>query len=461
MKMEKALAKFIYTTEYTDLPQETIAVIKLQLIALYGATIAATNAEGCKEIADYVRGISEKEEATVLMHGGKVSAQAAAFANSVMGRALDIDDHISPGVHLGSAVIPAALAAAELTGGCFGKEILTALAVGIEVALRLNLEDKDLDGFDPTGIIAIFASTAAAAKLMKLTEEQILHALALAFNRCGGSFQSNVDGSLAVRVIEGWVAQMGVECARLAKIGITGPHNFLDGVYSFFYLYAREDKNRGYVVKDLGQKWHIDTINFKKYPSCGLTQGSTELILKMMREHNFSAADVEKIVVRIPTYAYKLVGKFSIGNNLKVSAQFSVGYCVANAVTRKDITLSQFEAEQIREPIVQKFLSERVDVINDPSLSQNHYASGILVTLTNGVVLEGSIDIPPGTPDNPLSYEEHRKRFYDCIEFANLPWLNSEKGDSILYTLMNMEKLEDIDTLISLLLPENSKMPVW
>ena len=452
MIMEKALAKFICGTRYEDLPQETIDTAKLQMLALYGATIAGANAEGCKEIAGYINELGGKKEATVLMHGGQVPAQAAAFSNSVMGRALDICDHISPGIHIGSAVIPAALAVAELEGSD-GKDLLTAIAVGTEISLRLNLEDKDVDGFDPTGIIAVYASAAAAAKLLKLDEEQTLNTLALAFNRCGGSFQSNVDGSLAVRVIEGWTAQAGVECARLAKIGITGPINFLEGVYSYFYLYAREEKDRGYVIEDLGKKWHTGMLNYKKYPSCGLTQGSTELILRMMRDNNFTAGDVEKIEVRVPPFTYKLVGKFELGRNPKVNAQFSVGYCVANAVMRKEITLSQFEAEMIKAADVQQFLAQRVEVINDPAIERYHYSSDIIVRLLNGNVLKGSIDVPPGTPGNPMTGEEHRQHFQDCVTFAGIPWIDGIKRDSIMAAIENIEELDDIGKLVSFFLP--------
>ena len=59
----------------------------------------------------------------------------------------------------------------------------------------------------------------------------MLHALALAFNKSGGSFQCNIDGTLAVRVIQGFVSQNGIICAQLAKRGITGPENFIEGIY--------------------------------------------------------------------------------------------------------------------------------------------------------------------------------------------------------------------------------------
>jgi len=453
MKMERALAKFICETKFEDLPKETISTVRLQCVALFGATIAATNAAGCAEVAGYVRSLGGNEEATVLMHGGKVPAQMAAFANAVMGRAHDIDDHISPGIHIGAAVIPAALATAELIGGCTGKEFITAIAIGTEIALRLNLKDTDFDGFDPTGILAVYSSAAAASKLMKLDEEQTLNALALAYNRSGGSYQSNADGSLAVRIIEGWVSQMGIECARLAKIGINGPHNFLEGVYSYFHLYAKEKLDRSYVAHDLGKKWHVSNLNFKKYPCCGLNQGSTQLIMDMMAQHAFAAEDVEKIEIRLPPFSYKLVGKFELGNNPKVNAQFSVGYCVANAVVKREITLVQFEAGEIEKPEVRDFLAKHVEVIDDPGLVRGHYSSDIAVKLKNGTEFKGGIDIPPGTPAYPMTEEEHRKRFYDCVAFSGLKWFGDEKRDLLFAALQKIEELENVTKIIPMFLP--------
>ena len=164
---------------------------------------------------------------------------AAAQLNATMCRALDFCDAMAPGPHIGAALFPAALAAAELAGGCSGEEFLTALVAGAELSSRFNLSEAQYDGFDPTGIVVVFSAAAAASRILGLTTEQTLHALALAFNRCGGSFQSHVDGSLGVRIVQGWVAQAGVQCAQMAQRGITGPDNFLNGHYGFAHLYGR------------------------------------------------------------------------------------------------------------------------------------------------------------------------------------------------------------------------------
>ena len=185
------------------------------------------------------------------------------------------------------------------------------------------------------------------------TKQQTLNALGLAFNRCGGSFQSNIDGTLAVRLIEGWVAQAGVECAQMAQRGLTGPVNFLEGVYGFPHLFGRGRLDPASVVAGLGEEWRLQRMMFKKFPSCGATQGLTELTLQLVQDLALTPEQVQQVEVRQPPYSHKLVGHpFKLGPNPRVDAQFSVQYCVANAIVRGSSRLEHFRPEQIRDPAV-------------------------------------------------------------------------------------------------------------
>src|SRR3546814_7227759 len=109
--------------------------------------------------------------------GGKVPVHAAVLANSTMARALDICDFQVPGQHIGSSIVPVALGIAEAKGDVSGRDIITALAVGSEIAIRLGYASR-LDGFDPTGACSILAAAAAAARLRRLDEGRMGHMLA-------------------------------------------------------------------------------------------------------------------------------------------------------------------------------------------------------------------------------------------------------------------------------------------
>jgi 2-methylcitrate dehydratase PrpD len=464
MEAERELARYAADVEYRELPRESVDMIKKVILTVLGTTIAGARAEGCEAIVAQVREWGGKEEATILLHGGKVPAHNAVLANSVMARALDFCDAMSPGIHIGSSSVPTALATAELMGGCSGKDFLAAIAAGTEIAARVNAV-SNYEGFDPTGVCAVFAATAVAGRILRLDSHQMLHALALAFNRSGGSFQSNIDGSLAVRAIQGFVSQSGIICAQLARRGITGPRNFLGGIYGYLHLYAKDRRDPQVIVGDLGKRFELNQTIFKKYPSCGCTLASTDAVLDLMKEKNLSADNVARVEIRVSPYAYKLAGHpFEMGDSPKVNAQFSIQYCAGNALLRGKSKLEHFDETSIKDEKVLE-LVKRIHVFADPALgvpceegpsASTHLSVRLEVATTKGAVYHHSVDIPRGNPKQPLTSDEHMERFRDCVKYAeeDLPNLNTER---LLAEIADLEHTKDVRDLIPLLLPTQEK----
>jgi 2-methylcitrate dehydratase PrpD len=452
MKAEAKLVSFIHDTRFADIPSAALKTVKYQVLTVLGTTIAGATADGCETAIQLYRELGGKQEATILVHGGRIPAQDAAFVNGVMARALDFCDSLAPGPHPGSAVIPAALAASELMGQCSGQEFITAVAIGTEVAARLNLSETAYDGFDPTGICVPFGAAAAAARLMGLSQKEIWNALALAFNSCGGSFQSHIDGSLGVRFVQGRVAQSGIMNARLASKGITGPRNFLDGVYGYYHLYGKDTATGEAALSDVGNRYDLLKLVFKRFPSCALTAGSTDVMLRLVGEEGLDAEGIERIDVTVPPYTYKLVGhSFEIGDNPKVDAQFSIQYCVANALLRKSSKLFHFEEDSIKDPRVLA-LTKKINMIEDRALeARGHTPLDMRVVTRSGKEYFRSLDIAPGFPGNELTQEDHEERFWDCIEFAGQR-ITRGSAEKIISLVNGIEALEDIRTIIPLLL---------
>jgi 2-methylcitrate dehydratase PrpD len=452
MDIERELVAYVFDTQFEDISRESLHIAKNIILTVLGTTIAGATSERCIELVESLGEEGGKEEATILIHGGRIPAHNAAFINSIMARALDFCDVMSPGLHLGSSAVPAAFAAAELRGGCSGEDTLTALVLGAEVAARLNLSESAYDGFDPTGVCGVFGATVVASKILGLSSAETWNALALAFNRSGGSFQSNIDGSLAVRAIQGWVSQNAITCARLAQLGVTGPKNFLQGTYGYFHLYGKDSFDPIAVAGELGKKSELQKVIFKKYPSCALTQASTDAILSLMEEEHLAIEEINQVDIAVHPYAYKLVGhQFQIGDNPKVNAQFSIQYCVANALLRKGSKLSHFEESYVKDPQISEFV-QRISVRADPSLEERgHTATNMKVLISKGEIYNKQIDVPPGFPGNPLTQDEHEERFWDCIDFAGKP-LQRERAERIMSLVGHLEQVEDVRVLIPLLL---------
>ncbi len=311
-QLEHTLGRFVCELQLEQVPPDAQRVLRQMVMAVCGTAIAGAAEDGVVALRELLLEAGGAPQATTLVFGDRLPAHAAAQFNGTLCRALDFCDAMAPGPHIGSALFPAALAAAELAGGCTGAEFLAAMAAGAELSSRFNLSEAQYDGLDPTGIAVVFSAAAAASRILKLSPEQTVNALALAFNRCGGSFQSHVDGSLGVRIVQGWVAEAGVQCAQMAQRGITGPGNFLAGHYGYAHLYGRGSFDPESVTHRLGHDWKLHKVVFKKYPSCGVTQGVTELTLRLVAELKLAArrcaGSVRSVEVRLPPYAHRWWG---------------------------------------------------------------------------------------------------------------------------------------------------------
>lgn len=237
-----------------------------------------------------------------------------------------------------------------------------------------------------------------------LTPEQTWSALGLAFCRCGGSLQANVDGALAVRMIQGWTSETGLVCSRLAGEGITG----------------------------LGSEYCLGRLVFKKYPSCGGTLSSTQLILDLIAEEGLVADDIEKVEIKVTPYIYRLVGHpFQPGGNPKVSAQFSIRYYVANALVRRSSKLAHFEVEAVSDPRVLE-LAKKVEVTPGPALDACHHSAAEMRVITkDGRQYLRRSDLAPGFPGNPLKREDHLSRYWDCVDYAAHAGVDTSRAGNI------------------------------
>lgn len=451
MQHEKLLADFTLSVKYNDIPPDTMTIVKKVLLTVCGTAVGGAHTDGIAELDGFWGELAGKPEATVLFYGTKAPAHVAALVNAAMARALDYCDSINPGPHFGASLLGVGLALTELAGTVNGQEFLTAWAVGQEVGSRFNLPEAAYGGMDPTGIAGAFAATAMACRLLKLTPDQTLNAYGMALNNASGSFQSHIDGTLSVRLNQGLLAHDAILAARFAQIGITGPLNFLSGVYGYCNLQGRGLIEPDYITAGLGQTWKLKKTVFKKFPSCFMTSAPTEAALQLMVETGLKPADIAAVELKIQPFGYNLVGgPFKVGKNPKVNAQFNVTYCLASAMLRGKSCLAYFEPEYIKAPEIDAFAKKITIISDDEIYKRGHSAIELKFTAHNGATYIKQLDNAPGTPYNPLNADDHLRHFDDCLVFGNMLKVTKNK-DLIIATVNHLEKENNALCLCKLL----------
>src|SRR5580693_8970321 len=243
MSLSREFAGFVAGLQYEDLPPEVVDRAKgVTLQALSSTLIARDMPASRRALA-----LMQEEEAggggaaTVLCHGNRLTKAGAAFVNSEMILAGGEWDTFRMLTHPGTAILPAALVAAEITGAS-GKEFLTAVAAGYEVMERMAADfipTVMARGFHAGPVFGIFGAAVAAAKIMRLAEDQVNNAIGLCANLAGGNIESG-------GVRESAAARNAMFAVALAKLGHRGGETALEGNAGFYNAYA--GNNQGYLT---------------------------------------------------------------------------------------------------------------------------------------------------------------------------------------------------------------------
>jgi 2-methylcitrate dehydratase PrpD len=207
-----------------------------------------------------------------------------------------------------------------------------------------------------------------------------------------------------------------------------------------------------HTVADLGTRWDMNRMVFKKIPSCGATQGMTELTLQLVHSLHLDGSLIERVTIHLNPYCHRLVGApFQRGENPRVDAQFSAQYCVANAIVRGSSKLPHFRAAETDDARVRRLIP-RINCVADPALdARGHSAVDVFIQTISGSRHHGALDVSPGFPGNGLSEEDHVSRFNECLAYARYP-LPDRQAEQLLKTLTDVGELPDARQLIDLLI---------
>lgn len=223
------LARFAAELTFEKIPPPVVEHIKLCLLDTFGCGLFGSTLPWSKIVADFARDLGGKRESTVWGRNFKVSAPNAALANGTAVHSFELDDlHKTSIVHPGSIAVSPALAMAEHIGGCNGKEFLTAVIAGYEVAIRVGMSvgTSHLErGYHPTGTNGTFGAGAAAGRILGLNADKMTEDLGIAGTQAAGLMAAQYS-AMVKRMHAGRAAQSGVYGALLAQKGLTGITNY-------------------------------------------------------------------------------------------------------------------------------------------------------------------------------------------------------------------------------------------
>lgn len=448
--LTEIIAEYIERIKYNDIPRAAIEKTKLCILDSIGCALGGSvTDEGKIVIKSLLKG--GQGSSTIFGHKIRISLNSAVFINSTLSNILDFDDTYLG--HPGATIVPVALNVGEF-GNASGKDIITAITLGYEIAMRIGIglrptvERKYVHGH---GTRQVFGATVTASKLFGLNNEEMANALGIAgANAPVPSVMKTVFGLTGPTIAKnnfGIASEVGVISALLARNGFSGPKDIFDGETSFWRMIGTNHCELNRVFNNLSSEYKILNVAFKPYPCCRLIHSSIEAVMNTLNENDIALRDVEKIVIKNISPLSRRPFPAREPKNM-TEAQFSLPYVIACAI--RNINPMEWHKNIVDSSLLE--VTKKVESSADPNadkLFQNDpgkIPATAMVYVKNGKEYSSKVEIPKGDPRNPLTEEAFKEKFKKLTIGAL-----GDKDKAILNMIMKLEKLENINSLTKIL----------
>ncbi|NDZ18831.1 MmgE/PrpD family protein [Variovorax sp. WS11] len=343
----ESLAAFTADTRFDTLPAKVVEETKRVLMDSLGCALGGL---------DHPKGIIGVQyarlqgpgmpgaQASIIGTGERISAMAAAFANSELINALDFDAILPPG-HVSPYVIPGALAAAEAARAS-GKDLLCAVAVAHEMSNRIGkgldyLRDIKDGKISPPPVhgyaSTVFGATAALGKVKGHSSEMLADAISIAASmspvNAQWSWSLHVPTATIKYAVAGALVQAAMTGASLAELGHTGDRKLLDDAECGWPRMSGSSRwSPESVMPGLGTEWIFPAEQtYKPYPHCRAQHAPIQVVREIVSANGIKPSEIEGIkawvegFVMQPLWLNRKIehvtqGQFSIAHGLSVAA---------------------------------------------------------------------------------------------------------------------------------------------
>jgi len=444
-------------TRFEDLPQAVVDKTKTFLLDTLGVGIAGSAGAGIPELKQVAATWGAGDEATVWLTGERMPAQQAAVINAYQIHCLEFDCvHEGAVLHPMATILSAVMAWAERekTRGRTipGRDLITALALGVDVSTMLGIVTQSPLRFFRPATAGGFGAVVAIGKLAGFDALTLKNALGAQYSQTSGTLQPHVEGSPMLGLQVGFNARAAIVSTDLALAGFRGPHDILTGQYGYFALFEQNDYVLEPFLARLGQDWQMLEMSHKPYPSGRLTHGVVDGLGQLMAKHGFTAYDIAAIVCEVPPLVHRLVGRPDLANPEANYAKLCLRFVAGVFLARGRVDVPDFRGRAaLDDPAVHRYAA-LVDVRLDDNPDQNALdPQTITVRLKDGTAHQITLQHVYGHPRAALTAQANIEKFRRCADYGVVS-LPLAKADALIAAIDTLETHSDAASLVALTL---------
>jgi 2-methylcitrate dehydratase PrpD len=443
------LSEHAARARYRDLPGPAVQATKAFLLDSIGVGVAGSAGPWAAQLVECLGDWGTAPQSRVWVRGARLPAPAVALANAYQIHNSEFDCVHEPAVvHAMTAVLPVALAEAERQGGARGEDLLTAVAVGVDVACHLGVASRSALRFFRPGTAGGFGATAAAGKLRGFDATTLRRALGLVYSQMCGTMQAHTEGSILLGLQVGFNARNAVVACDMAARGAPGLAGALEGPFGYFRLFE-DGHDLGAALAGLGRVWRVTELSHKPFPTGRATHGIVDALLELRRAHGLAPERIARVTAQVPPLVQHLVGRPLEARPEPGAARLCAAYVGARALIRGALDLDDFRPAALADPPTHA-LARRFEIRTDANPDPNALGPvTVTVSLADGARHELEIAQMSGSPARPLSRQAQLAKFRRNWASGAAP-LPEAAAERLVRLVDTLEAVDDVRELVDL-----------
>lgn len=406
----EALARFVATTQWEDVPPEVQRHTRLVVLDTLGVMLAGA---GRPEVRDLrTRMVAGGGSgATVLAPGWPVAdVRTAALLNGIAGRSIELCE----GLRLVSGqaaiqILPGVLAVGEQAGAS-GREMLSGFLLGYDTAARICTGFTARPLAHQNGQATMLGAAAAGARVRGLDAAGVSLAMRIATVLVlTPSYNNVVAGATALNVAGGMSSFAAALAPDLALAGFGAQDGAVEEALGQLV-------GAGFVadrlLDGLGSRWEIMRNYFRLYACCNPVHPALDALKQVLGELKPGPSEVDRI--DIATYRFASVMRNPDPPNYFAS-KYSLPHAAAAMVVRGAASHATLDDSALVDPQIAD-LRPRVTITEDPEMSAvvpKLRPARVTVVLKDGRRATHAVTSHRGDFQEPFTDAEIRGKFRD------------------------------------------------
>lgn len=402
------LARFVADTPWEDIPPAVQRHATQVLLDTLGVILAGSEQPEVAQLRQQLL-TSNGVGATVFAYGWPTSdPRTAALLNGIAGRSIELcEGHRYVSCQAAVQIVPALLAVGEACNAT-GRDVLTALILGYDTAVRVGACLTARALAHQNGQAPLIGAIAAAARLRGLNASQISRAIRIGATLVlTPSYTNTVAGATVLNVAGGMSGFAGALAPELAIAGFEAQEHAIEEAFSQL---VGDGFQPEHMLDDIGQRWEISRNYFRLRACCNPIYAALDALEDALADLQPAPDDIAHIDVA--TYGFAAVMQNPAPSNT-FAARYSLPHAASAIVLRGEAGYGAFTEAAVHDPAIAA-LRHRVQMREDPQLTARlpqFKSARVTVTLKDGRQSTKTCDSAQGDYQRPYAASALREKF--------------------------------------------------